>query len=226
MTQFVKNVVAEVSEAMSDAIAEAIKNQLGKLTVPDVMALLSGAGTDGGKGKGKSKGKEEVQTPKKRGRPAKAASEAQAPNVEGIKKKLNNAKNKTKGRRSSDEINKQIENVIKFLESNAEGVAVGDIAKKLKCESEDLTRAMHLALKDDLVSKKGEKRNTRYFPVSGALEKFEAKLAAAEEEASTSASEATEATEAAEAAEASSEEHLDTSVLDQSVDQSVPEADA
>jgi hypothetical protein len=108
-----------------------------------------------------------AKTPARRGRPAKADKADKAPKSKGRKAEPDSKRN----RRSSDEIATLTTKVINFIQNSAkdhpEGVSVSEIAKSIKADIEDITRPIHRAVTEGLITKEGEKRLTRYFPPKG-----------------------------------------------------------
>lgn len=108
-----------------------------------------------------------AKTQARRGRPAKADKADKAPKSKGRKAEADSKRN----RRSSDEIATLTTKVINFIQNSAkdhpEGVSVSEIAKSIKADIEDITRPIHRAVTEGLITKEGEKRLTRYFPPKG-----------------------------------------------------------
>jgi hypothetical protein len=70
-------------------------------------------------------------------------------------------------RRSSDDVVQLAEKVAEFVRDAGGDVAVSDIAKALDVDTADITRPVAIALQAGKITKRGEKRLTRYFPGDG-----------------------------------------------------------
>lgn len=70
-------------------------------------------------------------------------------------------------RRSSGDVVSLSEKVAEFVREAGGDVAVSDIAKALDVDTADITRPVAIALQAGKITKRGEKRLTRYFPGDG-----------------------------------------------------------
>ena len=70
-------------------------------------------------------------------------------------------------RRSSGDVVSLSEKVAEFVRDAGGDVAVSDIAKALDVDTADITRPVAIALQAGKITKRGEKRLTRYFPGDG-----------------------------------------------------------
>lgn len=104
--------------------------------------------------------------PAKRGRPPKADKADKADKAE--KASARGRKPGKRNRRTSDEIEVIKNKVIELIQNTAadkpEGISVSEIAKAIREDIEDITRPIHQAVTEGAITKKGEKRLTRYFP--------------------------------------------------------------
>jgi hypothetical protein len=81
------------------------------------------------------------------------------------------ASKKKQGRRSGDELEKLVEQVVAFVAEaapkNPEGVSLRQIAAGVRHPAGELTRPLQKALKSRGLTKEGERGQTRYFPGKG-----------------------------------------------------------
>lgn len=70
-------------------------------------------------------------------------------------------------RRSSGDVTVLAERVAEFVRDAGGDVAVSDIAKALDVDTADITRPVAIALQAGKITKRGEKRLTRYFSGDG-----------------------------------------------------------
>ena len=67
-------------------------------------------------------------------------------------------------RRSETDIQHVVDRIVSLLHSNKKGLRAEQIRAKLGIQRRELPRPLHEALSKKLVSKKGKKRATTYFP--------------------------------------------------------------
>jgi len=81
------------------------------------------------------------------------------------------ASKKKQGRRSGNELEKLVEQVVAFVAeaapNNPEGVSLRQIAAGVRHAAGELTRPLQKALKSRTLTKEGERGQTRYFPGEG-----------------------------------------------------------
>lgn len=79
-------------------------------------------------------------------------------------KRESKAISKTGVKRAPNELSKLTAKVAKFVQSNPEGANIAVIRKALNVSSRELFLPIRKLLTEKLITKKGERRATRYFP--------------------------------------------------------------
>lgn len=98
---------------------------------------------------------------KKPGRPAKAKAATKPAKKEAAEPKV---KRRANLERSAEAMNDLVAKVVKAVDAAGDGLAISEIAKQLRLDVSDLSKPIGIALKDEKIVRKGERRGAKYFP--------------------------------------------------------------